>query len=433
MHDTGLLHSASLRANLGAVQQTVEDYGVQRSYADMWIFTKPIQQLQAEDVESLITNRVREHVALEFKREMYGRSEADIREMLRDVSSIANAEGGALIIGMEEDGEGVATALRPVPDAEAQAQRLIGSCTASIAERIPGLQAAPVPIPRGHVIVVRIPRSYRRPHMVTFGGPTDFWVRHDRQKSRMSIAEIRTAITTTEDLVVKLERFIEGRRSHLAPLRLLAVMATPLLLEEGRIDVLDDQVTRLLRQPPSYRTAAQGGITLTDEARPRTIPTLRGVMVQDERSGRTVELYRNAHLEFRLADFNGIVEARQSGQSPLIYGWAVAELVRNFMHLLDALRDLTAITDPYTVTLSAFRLAGYAMYGSGGQRPLTLAPVAQSIWNEGDHLFLPPIQVPLGGIPDSSAQLLMDRLWNAFHFEKCPFFDQQGRFALPNR
>ena len=339
--DTGLLRSARLRANLAVVQHTVQPWGVQRVYEDMWIFTKPIQDLQAEDLESLITNRVREHVALEFKREMYGRSDADIREMLRDVSSIANAEGGTLIIGMEEDGDGVATALRPVPEAEVQAQRLIGSCTGSIAERIPGIQAVPVLIPGGHIIVVRIPRSYRRPHMVPFGGPTDFWVRHDRQKARMSIAEIRTAITSTEDLVMKLERFIEDRRSSLATRRLLAVMPTPLLLEEGRVDVLDDQVTRLLRQPPSYRTAAQGGVTLTDEARPRTIPTLRGVMAQDERSGRTVELYRNAHLEFRLADFNGIVEARQSGQSPLIYGWAVAELVRNFMHLLDALRDLT--------------------------------------------------------------------------------------------
>src|SRR2546422_11582607 len=112
----------------------------------MWIFTRPIQQLQPEDLELLITNRVRENVSLDFKRDMYGRKDADIREMLRDVSSLGNAEGGALIIGMEENRDGLATKLHPVPEAEKQAHRLVSSCTANLAERIPGLQAQPVPI-----------------------------------------------------------------------------------------------------------------------------------------------------------------------------------------------------------------------------------------------------------------------------------------------
>jgi predicted HTH transcriptional regulator len=96
--------------------------------------------------------------------------------MLRDISSMANAEGGALVVGIDEDGEDAAQRLMPVPDAEMQANRIIASCSANIAERIPGLQARPVPIGGGFAIVVRVPRSYRKPHMITFGGVTDFWV-----------------------------------------------------------------------------------------------------------------------------------------------------------------------------------------------------------------------------------------------------------------
>lgn len=153
----------------------------------MWIFSKPAEQLTEADLQWLITNGVRESVTLEFKRQMYERRDQSARfEVLRDVTSIANAEGGALILGVDEDGAGTAKELMPVPDAEVEANRLVSSCLSSIADRIPGLKAARVPIASGHVIVVTIPRSYRRPHMVIADGVNELWIRHDRQKSKMS-------------------------------------------------------------------------------------------------------------------------------------------------------------------------------------------------------------------------------------------------------
>ena len=54
---------------------------------------------------------MREGGNLEFKQAMYQRKDpAAVKELLRDVNSMANANGGALVIGVEEDGEG--TALR---------------------------------------------------------------------------------------------------------------------------------------------------------------------------------------------------------------------------------------------------------------------------------------------------------------------------------
>lgn len=44
--------------------------------------------------------------------------------MLRDVASLANANGGVLIIGMAEDGEATAAELVLVPNGEVEAQRL---------------------------------------------------------------------------------------------------------------------------------------------------------------------------------------------------------------------------------------------------------------------------------------------------------------------
>lgn len=42
--------------------------------------------------------------------------------------------------------------------------------------------------------------------MITFQGATEFWIRHDRQNARMSIAEIRAATRATEDLVAKVDQ-----------------------------------------------------------------------------------------------------------------------------------------------------------------------------------------------------------------------------------
>jgi predicted HTH transcriptional regulator len=166
----------------------------------VWIFSKPIDQLGGEELRFLIANRIRETTTLEFKRAMHDSQPLAVLEMLRDVSSMANAEGGIMILGMDEDGQGVAKKLVNVPDPERQSNRLVSSCLSGITERIPGLRAVPISYGRGTAIVVQIPRSHRRPHMVTYQGANEFWMRHDRQKSKMSVAELRTAVTMTEEL-----------------------------------------------------------------------------------------------------------------------------------------------------------------------------------------------------------------------------------------
>jgi len=181
----------------------------------MWPFTHCLDELTENfenDLRTMMADGIREGTGLEFKLEMYHRRNPEhTREMLRDIAAIANAEGGVLIIGMEEDGQGTAQQLVPVPEAEAEANRLVHLCLTHIAERIPGLRALRIPIGGGDVVVVRVPRSYRRPHMITFEGMTDFWIRHDRQKSRMSIAELRTAATSTEGAEMKAQEFSDSR------------------------------------------------------------------------------------------------------------------------------------------------------------------------------------------------------------------------------
>lgn len=111
--------------------------------------------------------------------------------MLRDISSMANAYRGYLILGLREEKEsGVPLEIVSVEKANEERDRILGSCLSNIEPRIVGLQARTVDIDDGAILIICIPRSTKLPHMVTFKGLNQFWIRHDRQKSKMSVDEI---------------------------------------------------------------------------------------------------------------------------------------------------------------------------------------------------------------------------------------------------
>jgi predicted HTH transcriptional regulator len=70
----------------------------------------PFDQIDRAALEALVANGVAERRDLEFKRDLPGDTPRDTHEFLADVTSLANAQGGDLIFGIEED-DGTAKAL----------------------------------------------------------------------------------------------------------------------------------------------------------------------------------------------------------------------------------------------------------------------------------------------------------------------------------
>jgi hypothetical protein len=78
--------------------------------------------ISESDLIEQISAGVPEGVFVDYKREMYGRSDADAKEFLKDISSFANTAGGHLIIGVDE-AAGIPTgiaAVRGDPDQDLQ-------------------------------------------------------------------------------------------------------------------------------------------------------------------------------------------------------------------------------------------------------------------------------------------------------------------------
>ncbi len=89
----------------------------------MSIFNKSLSNINEEDLQELISSKTVENVRLEFKRE-----EPSKEQILKKVTSFANTFGGYIIIGIEEDGRGIASELKGVNEIPGYKQKITQWC-----------------------------------------------------------------------------------------------------------------------------------------------------------------------------------------------------------------------------------------------------------------------------------------------------------------
>jgi len=155
---------------------------------------RSLNDISLDDLQEIVDERVSEGPYLDFKRDAYSGREVDRREMLRDITAFANAGGGYLVLGIDEDGNGRASRFAPIADLHRIAKSIQQTCLDGILERVDGLEIRAYELgPDQGLIVIHVPRSDWLPHMITLGGRTDFVRRYHDEKRLMTIAEIRRA------------------------------------------------------------------------------------------------------------------------------------------------------------------------------------------------------------------------------------------------
>lgn len=220
------------------------------------MLSRPLSDLQEQDFASLVTNAVPEGRDLEFKRDLPGGSDADIKEFLADVTSLANAQGGDLVYGIADSG-GVATAVTgvSVADVDVALRRLESIIRDGIEPRLTvRMQWVPLASGRG-VLVLRIPASLAAPHRVRFKNNGRFWNRNSRGKYEMDVHELRHAFTESEALPVRLRQFHDAAVSaaegidmpfvmKAEPTAVLSIIPLGLLRERRDLDLTSANAVR---------------------------------------------------------------------------------------------------------------------------------------------------------------------------------------------
>jgi hypothetical protein len=179
---------------------------------------KPIEQVVEADLLALIEDQVSERKTVEYKQVLPGRSDGERKEFLADVSSFANASGGHLVCGMREEG-GVPIELcgLDVGDPDSVVAALDNSIRDGIKPRIPGVVVWGVRLETGRIaVVIRIPRSFASPHMVTYGGSSRFFARTSNGKYQLDVEEIKAAFLLSDKTA---ERVRDFRLDRIAKIR----------------------------------------------------------------------------------------------------------------------------------------------------------------------------------------------------------------------
>jgi|GEM_PF-5377701 len=405
----------------------------------MMPFDKPLEAIAGPDVERLVDEREIESQHLDYKAKSYVATTNGHRDFLKDVTAMANAYGGYLILGIREDDANLGTpvTIEPVPDAASEKERLSRVALASIDPHIAGLDMRVIGTSAGEVIVVRVPRSGRAPHMVLLGA-FNFWRRHGTNNNAMSVDEIGDAFLITgrrvEQGLELISRHQQTSSLAAGSFTSLCLGTLPLLHYPRPIDVTEPWANELLASPPRPTGeigSLDRGIRPTTEAQyDEIVPALDGL----------VRRRRDAEHRFRFAlGRNGLLSLRTSrilagglADPQEIHPKLLISLAVHFFRLSQALATHLGFEGELASYLS---LENLLQPSPTALRPYV--PRGEHEWHDrGEGVFVisehnsvqtEPLIWDSAAESDGVARRLLDMVFNAFHFKAAPLF-RDGRY-----
>lgn len=186
-------------------------------YADLSRITKG-------DLEALI-GVAAESRTLEFKRELPAKSADEKAKFLAAVTSLANASGGDLVIGVDASGGVLSGVPGFRPSLAEEHLRLEQLLETLVDQRLPRCQFQTIDLGDGAVVmVVRVPRSWLAPHRVRVDDK--FYGRNSGGKYPMDVSELRSAFIQADAAAERIRHFHEQRLAKIAARKTPIELAT---------------------------------------------------------------------------------------------------------------------------------------------------------------------------------------------------------------
>lgn len=391
----------------------------------MQLSNKSLETLTESDLQSLVDDEVHEAKTMEYKRSLPGNSDAEKKEFLADVSSFANAAGGHLIYGMEEEGgfPTKLTGLRDV-DADAEVLRLENTIRNGIDPRIPGISTRAVPVESGVAIVMRIPRSFALPHAVNYKGRWRFYSRSSAGKHPLDVAEVRAAFALSETSAERLRNFRTERLSTImsgqTPVSLPS--ETPkFVLHSLPISAFDPSVKFDMATISQYGDDLQPICSRSWSQR----HNFDGYLSYSELSPGSpytyLQVFRTGGIEAVEAH---ILTNHREDKRSIPGDYYERELIDSLKRFLSLQKNM-GVEPPLFVMLSILGVSGYVM--NVGDRWYVQRVRSQPI--DRDDLLLPEsIVESYESEPADIMQPIFDAVWNAAGWPRSMNYDEEGQW-----
>jgi hypothetical protein len=392
---------------------------------------KPIQDIDAADLQRLVDNAVPEGRRIEYKEALPGNSDGEKKEFLADVSSFANAIGGDIVFGITEARDGgkqtgipaTATGLSAADDPDLL--RLENLIRDGISPRVQGIQLRAVPgLAAGPAVVIRIPQSWSGPHVVSFQQWSRFYSRNNGGKYPLDVFELRQAFTANASAAEQVRLFIHDRIGKIGaadgafPLdaqKAWIVHVVPLsaVLRQDEVDLhlAADQgglITPLYATGYAHRFNLDGFGTYELSAPPKSYAYF--------------QLFRRGAIEgATTAAFNDLLKPDESSVAPGVVTRSLVQFVERALQLLTRLD----VGPPAIVQCSFTGVKGMTL--AARVDPLfTIRHGAGQPFSR-DPMILPDVRVDDFAVPAARiVKPILDALWQAAGYPRSLDYDDQG-------
>lgn len=344
-----------------------------------------------EDLTALIEDNAVENISLEFKSYSFDDGKIPSKEkddIVKEIVSFANSEGGNIIVGIDEDGKRVASKLKDVGCTMSQFDgiqlAIQQHMLAKVRPRLYGVKMYGILINDDRIaITIQVPKSYSRPHAINDGNKDVFYMRHSNGIAYMSVDDLRTQFLSSSSFKRDIQTFRQDRISMILANEALGTLLSgakvllhiiPLWsLEEGNnIDISNIPNNKMnIARPISgggynYSYNADGWFTAYNDHETKHISTY-------------VQFFRNGIIE--------AVDVRMMNyEKNRIYKWeetesAVFEALVRYTEILDYLD----IPKPWHIYLSFLNAKGFrssGLYYDDGVIDRDIVHAVECVWND---------------------------------------------------
>jgi len=263
-----------------------------------------IRDLDEPRLRAFLERKIPEGLHLDYKRALAAGSEQRrYREFLKDATAFANAQGGNLLIGVDQPGEGksVDQQLVGIEEGDKLAAALEDVASAGVDPRIPGFQVHPVSLNNGRwVLAAHVPPSLARPHMVSHSGEFTFYIRHREQIKPMTTFEVRDTVISALSAEARVREAFSEREKYLridgSPDKpSLLLQAAPLVPLESRWHVFAKGVQDALWGHARRNRIEMHNLALSNGPRP-TINGVIGIEHDGNETRYEIEVHRTGYV-----------------------------------------------------------------------------------------------------------------------------------------
>jgi len=377
----------------------------------IYLTPKEIDELDEVKLISFLQKKYRENRFLDYKLKYEKRTDEETKEeFLADVTAFANYYGGNIIIGVSElEEEGASSQpgeLGGINDGIIWAESFRNLCETSIDPLISGLIIKEIPLKNGKwAIVIYIPPSLRKPHMVKFNRKREFYIKRDDRKGKMTSDEVKRTVLEVINLHDDMNSYIKMVETEITEDIIgddfgLILHAVPFLLEEDQIDTSSDNIKTILQSS----SLEINGLDISLIGVP--MPTLHGIMGSDRRDKKCFYTY------IHRTGYVGMTYNLQIGQDKIFHSF-FKSYIQAFFKLITIVVERAKTSSPYQIRCILVNAKGSKFKH---EDKIYKGEISEIVWNR-DSLKLPPVRLDSFQNTDAVVELFFERLKNAFGME----------------